>query len=154
MRNACKLLIVCLLVTSAQAFADEPEDSLVAHWSLDQADFQQGVYQDSTIHSRDADPQTVPTAFVAGAFGTSNCAVDLGVDDESYGRAGTFNPSEGTGQFTISAWVYWNGDDRSGIVSKRNSWGNSDMMWMFEIETYGRLRLRSYNNYIEYGTSP
>ncbi|MBN1817032.1 MAG: hypothetical protein JW828_06700 [Sedimentisphaerales bacterium] len=48
---------------------------------------------------------------------------------------GTWNPSEGTGQLTLSLWARWNGLSGSyqGLIGKRDTWGPSSMMWHIEL---------------------
>jgi hypothetical protein len=51
---------------------------------------------------------------------------------------GTWNPSELTGQLTVSFWVQWDGPNGNwqGVVAKRNSYEpapDGSMMWYFEV---------------------
>jgi hypothetical protein len=47
---------------------------------------------------------------------------------------GTFNPSERTGMLSVSLWAKWNGLSGlyQGLIAKRNSWANAQMMWQIE----------------------
>jgi hypothetical protein len=56
--------------------------------------------------------------------GTGNQYVDLG----------TFDPSEVTGQLSISLWVKWNGLTSlyQGLIGKRDTWAADAMMWQIE----------------------
>jgi hypothetical protein len=55
-------------------------------------------------------------------------------------NAGTWNPSEGTGQLTVTLWARWNGnvapDGWQGLIGKRQGWteDGSTMMWYIEID--------------------
>ena len=49
---------------------------------------------------------------------------------------GTWNPSDGTGQLTVSMWVAWNPDGGStwqGPMGKRDTWNGAEMMWQLEL---------------------
>lgn len=71
---------------------------------------------------------------------------DLSVDEGLYSfpkALGTFNPGV---SMTLSIWAKWEGlhpDSHQQILSKRNSWGNTTMMWQFGLNSNGYLRLES-----------
>ena len=73
-----------------------------------------------------------PVAYVDGAVGTGM------LFDGTYGHEhvalGTFNPSEATGQLSVSLWANWNGlsGQYQGLIGKRDSWDAADMMWDLE----------------------
>jgi len=73
-----------------------------------------------------------PVAYVDGAVGTGM------LFDGTYGHQhvalGTFNPSAGTGQLSVSLWANWNGlsGQYQGLIGKRDSWAADDMMWDLE----------------------
>jgi hypothetical protein len=75
---------------------------LIAHWTLDQADFVSGQYLEE-INGYDAAAQGTPT-FTAGADGTVNGAVQIA--SNSGWATVNLNPST-TGQMTVSVWAYW-----------------------------------------------
>jgi hypothetical protein len=59
------------------------------------------------------------------AFGSGKCH---GVD------CGVFDPTNGTGQFTITFWAFWEGTGSTQrFVSKANSWGPDTMMFQTEL---------------------
>ncbi len=141
----CKILTIGLLITSVQANAADPDDFLVAHWTLNQADFQNGLHQDGTANDHDADPQAPDPNYVEGKVDpVTNGAVEIrGVN---YASGGVFDPSAGTKQFTASAWIKWDGTARSGIVSKRDSWADDNMMWQLEIQPIGGIGVLLLNS--------
>jgi hypothetical protein len=75
---------------------------LIAHWTLDQADFVSGQYHD-VIGGYNATAQGTPI-FTAGADGSANGAVQI--TSASGWATVNLNPST-TGQMTVSVWAYW-----------------------------------------------
>ena len=67
-------------------------------------------------------------AWVSGRI--DNFALEFDGDGD-YINCGTFNPSETTGQLTISLWADWKGTNGNyqTMVSKRNAWDSNSMMW-------------------------
>jgi len=110
------------------------EGRLMAHWTLDQASYAGGQYVDAT-GNHPADPNGVPV-FVSGADEGQLGAVEIGSSGGS-ADAGTWNPSEHTGQFTVSLWAKWAGQTTpttwQGLVSKEVSYGVDTMMWQYEV---------------------
>ncbi|MCF7974639.1 MAG: discoidin domain-containing protein [Phycisphaerae bacterium] len=51
-----------------------------------------------------------------------------------YVDLGTFNPSDGTGRMSVSLWARWQGltSFYQGLIGKRNTWSETDMMWQIE----------------------
>jgi hypothetical protein len=51
-----------------------------------------------------------------------------------YVDLGTLNPSQGTGQLSVSLWANWDGlsGQYQGLIGKRDSWAAADMMWQIE----------------------
>ena len=99
---------------------------LMAHWTLDAADYQGGKYLDKTGQYH-AEPNGVPT-FVEGIAGDA-----VQVDPFGWANAGAWRPNAYTGQMTVSAWIKITGSitgDSQGIVSKRNAAG---MDWSFYV---------------------
>ena len=74
------------------------------------------------------DPVYVPGAEGMGMLfdGTGSQFVDLG----------NFNPSDGTGQLSVSLWAQWQGltEFYQGLIGKRDSWSSDDMMWHIEAD--------------------
>jgi hypothetical protein len=113
---------------------------LVAHWTLNQADYVGGLYLDKSGEGHDADPNGTPT-FVAGQL------VD-GIDipraagqhptTDSWASAGTWNPSEFSGRLTVSFWMKWAGTNGTWqtFVSKRSNgaWDNANVLWQISSD--------------------
>ena len=99
----------------------------VAHWTLDSIENNQ--YLDISGEGHNADPNGVPE-IISGAI--DNGAVIS--QPSGWASAGTWNPSEYSGQLTIAMWVKTNGDfgDWRGLMSKRSAWGSDTMMWRLE----------------------
>ncbi len=74
------------------------------------------------------DPVYVPGAEGTGILfdGTGSQYVDLG----------NFDPSDGTGQLSVSLWAQWQGltSFYQGLIGKRDSWSSDDMMWHIEAD--------------------
>ncbi|HML74514.1 MAG TPA: immunoglobulin domain-containing protein [Anaerohalosphaeraceae bacterium] len=109
----------------------------VALWMLDgDAQNWDGTYYlDRSGEGRHADPNGTP-AFVAGADGTANGAVRIDANN-GFGASGTWNPSQFTGQFTVSLWAKWAGQTNpttwQGLFSKEVSYGVDTMMYQYEV---------------------
>lgn len=106
----------------------------LAHWTLDE--LTGGQYADSSGNGHHADPNG-SAAFIDGAnpTATGNAAViDM---TNGWADAGTWNPSEYTGQLTLSLWVKWAGQwetpNYQGLIGKRNTYTDDGMMWQLEI---------------------
>ena len=106
----------------------------MAHWTLD--GLVGGQYQDSSGQGHHADPNGTPV-FVSGANPalTSNGVVVNA--SNGWAGAGTWNPSQFTGQLTFSVWAKWAGQPATpvyqGLIGKRNTWAAAEMMWQLEI---------------------
>ncbi|MFC1760716.1 LamG domain-containing protein [Planctomycetota bacterium] len=102
---------------------DEPDKSgLVAHYLFD------GNAQDSS--GNDHHGTVMGTAnWVDGVFGE---ALDFrgttGVD------CGDFDPTGGTGKFTLSLWCYWDGGPIQHLLTKSAGWGGDTMMFQIELK--------------------
>ncbi len=64
-----------------------------------------------------------------------------GQNRNGYVYCGTWNPSEGTDQLTITLWIRWEGgdDDWQGVISKRNDWATDKMMWQIRVNVKSQL---------------
>ncbi|ARN56236.1 LamG-like jellyroll fold domain-containing protein [Sedimentisphaera salicampi] len=110
---------------------------IVAHWTLDTADFVNDTYLDSSGEGRDAVPYAVPAvdAFVPGADpAKTNEGLDLDENPDAAALGGTDSPAEFSDEITVSLWVKSEGVPGSwtGIVSKRQDpdWqSGSDWFW-------------------------
>jgi hypothetical protein len=71
-----------------------------------------------------------------------------------YVDIGNWNPSELTGQLTISQWVYWSGTGNAwqGVIGKRDTWNRNDMMWQVELTTNSNPA--GYLNFMQEGSYP
>jgi hypothetical protein len=51
-----------------------------------------------------------------------------------YVDAGHYNPSDGTGQLSVSLWARWQGltSFYQGLIGKRDTWATDNMMWQIE----------------------
>lgn len=109
---------------------------LVARWTMNQADYQGGLYLDVSGEGHAADPNGIP-AFFAGADGQPFGAVQIH-SDSGFADAGTWNPSAYTGQMTVSLWAYWNGQTEpaswQGLIAKRAAFATDGMMWQLEVD--------------------
>ena len=47
---------------------------------------------------------------------------------------GDFDPTAGTGKFTLTLWCYWEGDLIQHLVTKSAGWGSDTMMFQIEIK--------------------
>jgi hypothetical protein len=107
---------------------------IVAHWTLDA--LVSGQYADSTPEGHHADPNGIPV-FVDGANpAVTNSGVQIDTEN-GMAQAGTWNPSEISGQFTVSFWANWAGQTDpttwQGLISKETTYGADTMMWQLEI---------------------
>ena len=110
---------------------------LVAHWTLDEQDYDpvEGLYLDVSGEGRHAEPNSVPT-FVEGQLGDAVSILrqsGAAPSTESWARAGTWSPSEFSGQLTVSFWLKWAGTNGTwqGFIAKRSmdAWGNDTVRW-------------------------
>ncbi|MBE0534853.1 MAG: LamG domain-containing protein [Phycisphaerae bacterium] len=72
--------------------------------------------------------------------GTANSRIEIG----------TWDPSQGTGQLTLSLWIRWAGNrsnDHQGIIGKRSGWDATNAMrWFVETDPLGRIALRQHSS--------
>ena len=117
------LALGMVLTSAAQA-------GLVAWWRFEEgsgdiASDSSGKGHDGTLLGT---PEWVPGPEGFGgalAFNPDRCT---GVD------CGIFDPTNGTGQFTIALWAFWDGTGTfQHFFSKSNGWGPDTMMFQFEL---------------------
>ena len=117
------LALGMVLTSAAQA-------GLVAWWRFEEgsgdiASDSSGKGHDGTLLGT---PEWVPGPEGFGgalAFNPDRCT---GVD------GGIFDPTNGTGQFTIAFWAFWDGTGTfQHFFSKSNGWGADTMMFQFEL---------------------
>ncbi|MCE5185234.1 MAG: hypothetical protein LLF76_03815 [Planctomycetaceae bacterium] len=129
----------------------------LAHWTLDAADFVGGLYQDVSGESHHADPNGTPS-FEAGVTAADGAVI---MGPAAFADAGTWYPSSFSGEFTITAWIKWNGENGGfqNILSKMDSWAQAEMLWEFGVSGGGTLILAcdhgdNNDQYIRNGTPP
>jgi len=110
---------------------------LVAYWMLDgdALNWDGTYYLDRSGEGHRADPNGTP-GFVAGADDKANGAVRIDANN-GFAASGTWNPSQFTGQFTVSLWAKWAGQTTpttwQGLFSKEVSYGANTMMYQYEV---------------------
>lgn len=111
-------------------------ERLMAHWTLDQADYDSSSYLDVSTESSvayNADVYGTPS-FVSGIV---NEGVQIsGADANGTADAGTWNPMSITEELTVSLWVNWNGTngDWQGLVAKRDYWTDDGVQWQLQVD--------------------
>jgi hypothetical protein len=99
-------------------------DGLVALYSLE------NNTNDSSGHGHNGvavgDPEYVT--------GVEGLAMAFDGSGSQYVDLGTYDPSAGTGQMTVSLWAKWQGlsGKYQGLIGKRDTWSAADMMWQIE----------------------
>jgi hypothetical protein len=114
---------------------DPDTDSLVAYYALE------SNTQDSSGNGHDGVAVGAPI-YAAGVKGMGLTFDGLG---GQYVDLGTYNPSAGTGQLSVSLWAQWQGlsTQHQGLMGKRTTWSATTMMWHLEIhKTKGTLAFR------------
>ncbi len=117
------LMFGMVLTSIAQA-------DLVGWWRFNEGSGD--IAEDSSGNNHDGTLLGIPE-WVAGpdgfggaiAFGPDKC---IGVD------CGVFDPTNGTGQFTIALWAYWDGTGTfQHFITKSAGWGADTMMFQYEL---------------------
>ena len=149
----CGVTIISNGASSDSAFALVGVKREVANWTLDQADYVGGQYVD-VVGGYNADPNCVTEGenpvFVDGWDASPTNAATM--SPNSWASAGTWNPSEFSGQFTLSAWIKWDGSTigtfGDGIICKAEAWGTETQMWYLALRgvTDGKAGIRFYNS--------
>ena len=120
---------------------------LVAHWTLDEVDFQGGRYLDKSIEDPVPHPATpVGTpSFVTGADPAVTHEAVVVNAGNGWTTAGTWNPSEFTGQFTASTLVRWDGAAAfQQLVGKRDNNTLAEDYWQLQLKASDQaLKLQS-----------
>ena len=111
------LTFVIIVASSATISMAEPMDDLVAHYELEQN------VEDSSGNGHNGTLNRVGggASYIQGKIGDS--ALNF-VGDSDHVHLGNFDPSAGTGAFTVAFWVKWNGKiaQSQGLVAKRTVW--------------------------------
>ncbi|UCG57695.1 MAG: hypothetical protein JSU70_22875, partial [Phycisphaerales bacterium] len=130
------------LDTGLVVIPEQPSTAgLVAYYALD------NNTQDGSGSGHDGTAQGAPT-FVPGPAGYG-MGLEFDGTVGQYVDLGTWDPSGGTGQLTVTLWAKWNGLSGvwQGLIGKRDTWDTSDMMWQIEADidtgTLGFFRLGS-----------
>ena len=139
-------MIVMLLALNAGIARGD----LVAYWTFDEGSGT--IAQDSSGNENHGTllgaPAWIPGPEAIGgnalAFGPDNCA---GVD------CGFFDPTNGTGQFSITLWAFWDGSEvYQHFFTKSDGWGTETMM--FQLELWGGSTSAPHNNQIGISYDP
>jgi Concanavalin A-like lectin/glucanases superfamily/F5/8 type C domain len=129
----CLFSSVMLLGLLLAGVADAADPSLVAHYRLDEgAGF---VATDSSGNGYDGtllgQPQWVlgpDDSGVALAFNPNDACTGI--------ECPTFDPTDGTGQFSFTIWAFWDGEETyHHFFTKSDGWGQATMM--FQLELWG-----------------
>ena len=103
---------------------------LVAWWRFD--DGSGSTAHESSGNGRHGTVAGTPT-WASGAQGTGR-ALAFGPGKCHGVDCGVFDPTNGTGQFTITFWAFWEGTGSTQrFVSKANWWGPDTMMFQTEL---------------------
>ncbi len=109
---------------------------LVSRWTMDQSDYQGGLYLDASGEGHAAEPNGIPV-FFEGADGQPFGAVQIN-SGSGFADAGTWDPSVYSGQLTVSLWARWSGQTEpaswQGLIAKRSSFSPEEMMWQLEVD--------------------
>ncbi len=112
---------------------------LVAHWTLDLDDYQNGLYQDISGEGHHARPDVAPATsqFAPGFNALTAEALDLTIDPLAVADANDWEPTEMTGEMTLSIWCNWAGANGAyqGLITKRNQddAGQNYEGWYYEV---------------------
>ncbi|UCG59584.1 MAG: hypothetical protein JSU70_08715 [Phycisphaerales bacterium] len=100
---------------------------LVAYYPLD------GDTQDASGNGHHGTAVGGPT-FVNGPAGLGTGMTFTPAAGDDWVECGTWDPSEGTGQLSVSIWMNWSGvsGEYMGLIGKRDGWAADDMMWHIE----------------------
>jgi hypothetical protein len=118
----------------------------VAHWTLDWADYVDGLYLDSSGEGHHAEPNAVldQSQFVPGVDPLKTAeGLNIAANPAVAADTGIWSPSTLTGEVTVSAWVKWAGTNGAwqGIVSNRNT--PADGNFYFEMQPGGAVQFNT-----------
>ncbi len=122
-------LLSCLLVLCV---AGVTLGDLVGHWKFDEGSG--AIAKDSSGNNHEGKIQGTPD-WVSGAPGLNGALAFMpgactGVN------CGVFDPTKGTGKFSVTLWAFWDGTGTyQHFLTKSNGWGTTTMM--FQIELWG-----------------
>ncbi|MHC4595684.1 MAG: hypothetical protein ACYS19_12170 [Planctomycetota bacterium] len=124
------VLVLGLVLTSAA------KEDLIGWWKFD--DGSGNTAKDSSGNGHHGTLLGIPE-WVLGpedfggalAFNPDKC---VGVD------CGIFDPTDGTGQFTLALWAFWDGTGAiQHFLTKSNGWGADTMMFQVELWAASRV---------------
>jgi hypothetical protein len=146
MRKTSVHLLSCVLVLSV---AGATLGDLVGQWKFDEGTG--AVANDSSGNNHHGKVLGTPNwatgqAGVGGAllFGPGVCT---GVD------CGIFDPTKGTGKFTLALWAFWDGTGTfQHFLTKSNGWGTTTMM--FQVELWGAHTSTTYTDRVGISYDP
>ena len=119
----------CLILLSAAGAA---MGDLVGHWTFDEG--AGNVANDSSGNAHHGKLLGTP-AWASDRSGAGSAVVFdpitcVGVD------CGVFDPTKGTGKFSVALWAFWDGaGTMQHFLTKSNGWGTTTMM--FQVELWG-----------------
>ena len=129
-------LLSCVLVLSVVGVT---LGDLVGHWKFDEgsgdaANDSSGNNHHGTLLGTPAWTSDRSGVGTAVAFGVGTCT---GVD------CGVFDPTDGSGEFSLALWAYWDGSGTyQHFFTKSNGWGETSMM--FQVELWGAHEQPAY----------
>ncbi|MBN1123551.1 MAG: LamG domain-containing protein [Sedimentisphaerales bacterium] len=132
------------VMTTSEADPNEI-GGLVAHYKLNEGQGDQAASDANGI-----EPGTLynGVTWISPGYDGTGSAVHVNGTPNSRINIGTWDPSEGTGQLTLSVWIRWAGNrtvEHQGIIGKRDGWAATDAMrWFLETDPLGRLAFRQY----------
>lgn len=146
----CKVYNPSVVYSDAASLGVQRE---LAHWTLDQSNYDAGnqQYLDSVggHHAAIAVLGSEPVFIDGIVVPASNGAAVF--DSNTYGVVSMLNPSEFTGQLTLSVWVLWDGTNlpEYGNVILQKGTSYDTWMWSLKLrQSEGtRAGIRFYNNF-------
>lgn len=146
-------LAVDAILPAGSVDPNSPGGGLVGHYKLDEGE---GTTTAEGVAGIENGTFNGGVSWVTPGYDGTGAAINVDGSQGSMVQIGTWDPSAGTGQMTISLWMKWAGvfgGGTQGIIGKRDSWGSSGAMrWFIETGDGGGLRLRTESDTIgEYG---
>ena len=146
----CLLVSVLLLGVLTVGVAEAADAGLVAHYQLDEGSGT--VARDSSDNGYDGELLGQPE-WVAGPD-DSGVALAFNPNDGCAGiECPTFDPTDGTGQFSFTIWAFWDGEETyHHFFTKSDGWGTDTMM--FQLELWGGSTSAAHFNRIGISYAP
>ncbi len=140
----CKRLILLTVILLLGVAANTAVCDLVAYYPLDEATGDTAV--DASGNGHDGTRTGAAAWVIPGYQGDS--AINIDGLPGSRVALGTWDPSAGTGQLSISLWVRWGGtnvNDHQGLVGKRDAWNVDGLLFFTEARNNGTIQIRNRN---------